>query len=213
MFHFMRRKFVAVRRASRKNCTVQTVGFILEVQTVGAAGDVPQIWIRVNALDEEGKVFQTSLIKHISREQLAELKPGCALPIRYNPKNRAEALFDSYPNETRIQELMDRHEWGKHPGSTRLEERREISRNGIVKRALLENLCLTGRRERGEQEAEVTIRFCDDFAGTDTARRRMYLNDRLLQYLAVGRYIDIRMVPEKKNLFAFIVPASQICPF
>ena len=214
MFDAVLCRLAAGRRLYRKKCTVKTVGFICDVKLVGETdGDVPQALVRVNALDENGGLFRTSLLKHIARELLLQLKPGCALPILYNPKNKAQAVFDSYPDETRIQELMDLHECGKHPEGTPMEERRRINRNGVIRRALLENIRLTARREHGEQEAEVTVRFFDDFAGTDTARRRMYLNERVLQHLAVGGYIDIRMVPENKNLFAFIVPASQICPF
>ena len=166
MFDAVLCRLAAGRRLYRKKCTVKTVGFICDVKLVGETdGDVPQALIRVNALDENGGLFRTSLLKHIARELLLQLKPGCALPILYNPKNKAQAVFDNYPDETRIQELMDLHECGKHPEGTPMEE------------------------------------------------RRMYLNERVLQHLAVGGYIDIRMVPENKNLFAFIVPASQICPF
>ena len=83
---------------------------------------------------------------------------------------------------------------------------------GVDKKALLESLRLTGNEERGEREAEITIRFFSADRESSTARRRMYLNDRVLENLAVGRYVNIRMVPEKKNLFAFVVPANHICP-
>ena len=97
-------------------------------------------------------------------------------------------------------------------GQYAFEERREINRNGVEKKALLEGLRLTGNEEQGDREAEITIRFFNGDRKSFTARRRMYLNDRVLENLAIGRYVNIRIVPEKKNLFAFVVPANHICP-
>ena len=206
-------RFAAGRRVYRRSCTIQTVGFISEVRRTGKViRHIPQMQIFVNALDEEGNFFQTSLKQMVAGHQIPLLKPAAAVPIRYNPKNRAQAVLDNYPDEERIQELLDRHEYSKHPGSTPLEERREINRNGVDKKALLESLRLTGNEERGEREAEITIRFFSADRESSTARRRMYLNDRVLENLAVGRYVNIRMVPERENLFAFVVPANHICP-
>lgn len=206
-------RFAAGRRIYRQRCTVQTVGFISEVRRTGKViRHIPQMQIFVNALDEEGNFFQTSLKQMVAGHQIPLLKPAAAVPIRYNPKNRTQAVLDNYPDEERIQELLDRHTCSKHPGSMPLEERREINRNGIEKKALLENLRLTGNEERGEREAEITIRFFSGEKQTSTARRRMYLNDRVLENLAIGRCVNIRIVPEKKDLFAFVVPANYICP-
>lgn len=205
--------FAAGRRAYRQKCTVQTVGFISEVRRTGeVVKNVPQMLILLNALDEEGNYFQTSLKRLVPGHQIPLLVPAAAVPIRYNPKNRAQAVFDRYPDAARLQELLDRHECSKHPGSTPLEERREINRNGVEKKALLEGLRLTGNEEQGDREAEITIRFFNGDRKSSTARRRMYLNDRVLENLAIGRYVNIRIVPEKKNLFAFVVPANHICP-
>ena len=86
-------------------------GFISEVRRTGkVVQHVPQILILVNALDEEGNYFQTSLKRLVPGHQLPLLVPGAAVPLRYNPKNRAQAVFDRYPDAARIQALLDRHE-------------------------------------------------------------------------------------------------------
>ena len=207
------RRFAAGRRAYRQRCTAQTVGFISGVRRTGKlAGTVPLMRIFVHALDEEGSVFETFLEHPVTWQQLSLLTPGAAIPLRYKPKDKGQAILDSYPDEAHIQELLDRHECSKHPGGTPLEERREINRRGVEKKALLENLRLTGKAECGEREAEVTIRFFSGDKETSTARRRMYLNDRILESLKIGRYVDIRMVPGKKELFAFVISANHICP-
>ena len=62
VYGFLFGRFAAGRRAYRQKCTVQTVGFISEVRRTGkVVQHVPQILILVNALDEEGNYFQTSL--------------------------------------------------------------------------------------------------------------------------------------------------------
>ena len=41
------------------------------------------------------------------KEQLSLLTPGAAIPLRYNPKDKGQAILDSYPDEAHIQELLD----------------------------------------------------------------------------------------------------------
>ena len=213
VYGFLFGRFAAGRRAYRQKCTVQTVGFISEVRRTGkVVQHVPQILILVNALDEEGNYFQTSLKRLVPGHQLPLLVPGAAVPLRYNPKNRAQAVLHISQEDGRQPQITDSPGHRLRPGSPPRKECLESKRKGVDKKARLESLRFTGKEERGEREAEITIRFFSADRESSTARRRMYLNDRVLENLAVGRYVNIRMVPEKKNLFAFVVPANHICP-
>ena len=71
VYGFLFGRFAAGRRAYRQKCTVQTVGFISEVRRTGkVVQHVPQILILVNALDEEGNYFQTSLKQKMKKKKL-----------------------------------------------------------------------------------------------------------------------------------------------
>lgn len=74
---------------SKNSCTVQTVGFIRSTQQTGMyVNENPQLLFELDALAEDGTVFQTSVRKIIPMTAMAGMVPGRAIPIRYNPDNR-----------------------------------------------------------------------------------------------------------------------------
>ena len=54
-------------------------------------------------LAEDGTVFQTSVRKIIPMTAMAGMVPGRAIPIRYNPDNRTQAVWDNHPDESLAQ--------------------------------------------------------------------------------------------------------------
>ena len=195
-----------IRRSQKQACTVPTIGFVRSVERTGLTiNDNPQMLISLDVLEENGTVFQSYLTQIIPLHLLSRLTGASVLPLLYNPKDRTRVVFDSRPDANRVQALLDRYACAKHPGITSYEERREISRSGTAKKALLENLRLTGKEENGEMEAEVSIRITNNETGDITAKRTMYVSDRMLNYLIIGRHVNVRVVPGKKSLFAFLV--------
>ena len=82
----------------------------------------------------------------------------------------------------------------------------ELNRNSVVKKALLENLRLTGKAEAGDWEAEATVRVTDNAAGDTVMNRTLYLNDKMLKHMVPGKYIDISVVRDPNRRFRFPVP-------
>ena len=56
----------------------------------------PQLLFELDALAEDGTVFQTSVRKIIPMTAMAGMGPGRAIPIRYNPDNRTQAVWDNH---------------------------------------------------------------------------------------------------------------------
>ena len=84
--------FTAIRRltkghVSKGSCTVQTVGFIRSTQQTGLyVNENPQLLFELDALAEDGTVFQTSVRKIIPITEILEypspfLPGGAAKPI------------------------------------------------------------------------------------------------------------------------------------
>ena len=91
---------------SKNSCTVQTVGFIRSTQQTGMyVNENPQLLFELDALAEDGTVFQTSVRKTIPMTAMAGMVPGRAIPIRYNPDNRDQAVWDDHPDELLAQEM------------------------------------------------------------------------------------------------------------
>lgn len=109
---------------SKSSCTVQTVGFIRSTRQTGMyVNENPQLLFELDALAEDGTVFQTSVRKIIPMTAMAGMVPGRAIPIRYNPDNRTQAVWDNHPDESLAQERAARYQCRKHPGDLSYEQR------------------------------------------------------------------------------------------
>ena len=77
----------------------------------------------------------------------------------------------------------------------------ELVKNGVMKKALLKSFRLTGKEEAGDYEAEAAIQLAgEERDGHTTA----------LEYMIPGRYVDVRVIPGRENLFAFVLDSSVV---
>ena len=199
---------------SKSSCTVQTVGFIRSTQQTGMyVNENPQLLFELDALAEDGTVFQTSVRKIIPITAMAGMVPGRAIPIRYNPDDRTRAVWDDHPDDSLAQERAARYQCRKHPGDLSYEQRMELLKNGVMKKALLKRFRLTGKEEAGDWEAKVTVRVTDNEAGDTVMNRTLYLNDKMLRHMVPGKYIDISVVPGKEDFFGIVTDiATKVVP-
>lgn len=194
---------------SKNSCTVQTVGFIRSTRQTGLyVNENPQLLFELDALAEDGTVFQTSVRKIIPITAMAGMVPGRAIPIRYNPDDRIRAVWDDHPDESLAQERAARYLCQKHPGDLSYEQRMELLKNGVMKKALLKSFRLTGKEEAGDYEAEAAIQLAGEEQSGHTFERTLYVPNTALEYLIPGRYVDVRVIPGRENLFVFVLDTS-----
>ncbi|MCF2706779.1 hypothetical protein I6E29_05800 [Arcanobacterium haemolyticum] len=197
------RLFSSGRSKAEKYCTEATVGVIRSTrQTEYYVNENPELRVELDAISPDGSTFVTTVKQVIHLSKLADITKGTYLPIRFNPQRPTEAIFDEAPNPGRIQELVQRQQTFKHPRDFTFEQRMEIVRHGVERKALLKDLRLTGVVEAGEHEAVVTVEPAGpEFEGR-TLTRTTYLTDDMLEYFVPGRYIDITVVPYQPELFS-----------
>ena len=196
---------------NKSSCTVQTVGFIRSTQQTGMyVNENPQLLFELDALAEDGTVFQTSVRKIIPITEIAGMVPGRAIPIRYNSDDRTRAKWDDHPDEALAQERAARYQCRKHPGDLSYEQRMELVKNGVMKKALLKSFRLTGKEEAGDYEAEAAIQLAGEEQDGHILARTLYVPDTALEYLIPGRYVDVRVIPGRENLFVFVLDTSVV---
>lgn len=130
--------------------------------------------------------------------------PDRAIPICYNPDNRTQAVWDNHPCESLAEERAACYHCQKHPDDLSCEQRMELLKNGMTKKALPKSFRLIGKEEAGDWEAEVTVRITDNAAGDTVINRPLYLSGKLLRHMVSGKYIDISVVPGKENFFGIV---------
>ena len=185
--------------------TVKTLGFIRSAKQTGTyINDNPEIRFVVDALAEDGTFFETTVTEIIPRAQLPMCAVGDPLSIRYGPADRSHAIGDDNPDADVLNERIARYQCRRHPNELTYEQRMELNRNSVVKKALLENLRLTGKEEAGDWEAKVTVRITDNAAGDTVMNRTLYLNDKMLKHMVPGKYIDISVVPGREDFFGIV---------
>ena len=191
---------------SKSSCTVQTVGFIRSTQQTGMyVNENPQLLFELDALAEDGTIFQASVRKIIPITEIAGMVPGRAIPIRYNSDDRTRAKWDDHPDEALAQERAARYQCRKHPGDLSYEQRMELVKNGVMK-----SFRLTGKEEAGDYEAEAAIQLAGEERDGHTFKRTLYVPDTALEYMIPGRYVDVRVIPGRENLFAFVLDSSVV---
>ena len=136
--------------------------------------------------------------------------PGRAIPIRYNSDDRTRAKWDDHPDEALAQERAARYQCRKHPGDLSYEQRMELVKNGVMKKALLKSFRLTGKEEAGDYEAEAAIQLAGEEQSGHTFERTLYVPNTALEYLIPGRYVDVRIIPGKEDLFAIVLDTSVV---
>ena len=196
---------------SKSSCTVQTVGFIRSTQQTGMyVNENPQLLFELDALAEDGTVFQTSVRKIIPMTAMAGMVPGRAIPIRYNSDDRTRAKWDNHPDKSLAQERAARYQCRKHPGDLSFDQRMELLKNGVMKKALLKSFRLTGKEEAGDYEAEAAIQLAGEEQDGHILARTLYVPDTALEYMIPGRYVDVRIIPGKEDLFAIVLDTSVV---
>lgn len=195
----------------KSDCTVQTVGFIRSTQQTGMyVNNNPQLLFELDTLAEDGTIFQTSMRKIIPLARMAAMSPGAAIPIRYNPENRARAVWEDTPDQMLVNERIARYQCRKHPCDLSYEQRMELMKNGEMKKALLKSFRLTGKEEAGDYEAEAVIQLAGEEQSGHTFERTLYVPNTALEYLILGRYVDVRVIPGKEDLFAIVLDTSVV---
>ena len=196
---------------SKNPCTVQTVGFIRSTRQTGMyVNENPQLLFELDALAEDGTVFQVSVRKIIPMTEITGIVPGRAIPIRYDPDDRTRAEWDDHPDESLMRERAARYQCRKHPGDLSYEQRMELLKNGVMKKALLKRFRLTGKEEAGDYEAEAAIQLVGEEQSGHTFERTPYVPNTALEHLIPGRYVDVRVIPGRENLFVFVLDTSVV---
>lgn len=195
----------------KSDCTVQTVGFIRSTQQTGMyVNENPQLLFTLDALAEDGTVFQTNVRKIVPLTMVSGVTAGTAIPLRYNPEDRSRAVWDDHPDQSLVEERIALYQCQKHPGDLSYEQRLDMLKNGVVKKALLKSFRLTGKKEAGDWEAEAVIQLAGEEQDDRTTARTMYVSNAALEYLIPGRYVDVRIVPGKQWPFAFAMDPTAV---
>ncbi len=195
----------------KSDCTVQTVGFIRSTQQTGMyVNENPQLLFTLDALAEDGTVFQTSVRKIVPLTMVSGVTTGTAIPIRYNPEDRTKTVWDDHPDQSLVEERIALYQCQKHPGDLSYEQRLDMLKNGVVKKVLLKSFRLTGKKEAGDWEAEAVIQLAGEEQDDHTTARTMYIPDVALEYLIPGRYVDVRIIPGKEWPFAFVMDPTAV---
>ncbi|WP_071442251.1 hypothetical protein [Traorella massiliensis] len=185
--------------------TAKTIGVIRSMKQTGRyINENPEFCFVLDALTKDGTFFQTTVTENIPLIQISMLAPGEVISIRYDPENCSHAIGDNAPDIALIDELIARYQCQRHPEELSYDQRMELARNSVIKKALLESFRLTGKKEAGDQEAEVIVRITDNIAGDSVMSRTLYVNDKMLQYMIPGKYIDISIIPGKDSLFGIV---------
>ena len=166
--------------------------------------DNPQMQVEADVMTEDGSTFPCTVRKILPLQSIVGFVPGTMFSVLYDPNDRENIVWNDNPDPERLFELTARYNAARHPSDLTFEQRLEIQKHGVEKKARLDDLRLTGREEAGDYEATAVIRITDDARGDIVAKRTLFLNEHQLNGLTVGKYIDVRILPSNPDFFTII---------
>jgi len=96
LIHFSLYPFLKAEKLKRRLCRegVVTEAVLVELEQTGRyINNLPQVrpQMKVNAVS--GKIFVSETNEVMSLIELAQLRPGCTMKVRYNPCNMKEVML------------------------------------------------------------------------------------------------------------------------
>ena len=119
-------------------------------------------------------------------------------------------MWDNHPDESLAQERAARYQCRKHPGDLSYEQRMELLKNGVMKKALLKSFRLTGKEEAGTMKRKRPFQLAGEEQSGHTFERTLYVPNTALEHLIPGRYVDVRVIPGREDLFAIVLDTSVV---
>ena len=64
--------------------------------------------------------------------------------------------------------------------------------------------------EAGDYEAEASVQLAGEEQSGHTFERTLYVPNTALEHLIPGRYVDVRVIPGREDLFAIVLDTSVV---
>ncbi|WP_330178854.1 DUF3592 domain-containing protein [Nocardia sp. NBC_01503] len=182
------------------------LGTVESVRNTGVSlNDQPQVRIDFRVEGADGKVFPAYAKMIVPLTELALLRPGVVLPVRYLPEHPDRVEVDLSGDTSAAQNAMNQAMIRK--GIT-TQAKLDIARNGIPAQAVVSALSVPGEIRDGHPRLDLTLIVTRPDGSTFEARTEKFLPPTQVAQVQIGRVVRVHYLPGQEQDLVISLPVN-----
>ncbi|UGT59159.1 hypothetical protein [Nocardia asteroides] len=165
----------------------------------------PQLRIDLSVEGADGKVFPSVAKLVVPQHQMAMLRPGVVLPVRYLPHRTDKVEIDLSGDQRAAQHAMNEAMLRK--GFT-TRGKLDIAERGIATQAVVQTLSVPGEIRDGHTRVVLGLVVTRPDGSTFTARTEKYVPPTAVGHVQVGRILRTHYLPQDESEVVIAIPVS-----
>ncbi|WP_405484465.1 hypothetical protein [Nocardia sp. NBC_00511] len=174
-------------------------------QTGVYLNEQPQVRVDFRVEGSDGKVFPSHAKMIVPLTQLALLRPGVVLPVRYLPDRTDRVEVDLSGDNSAAQDAMNAAMIRK--GFT-TQAKIDIARRGVPAQAVVRSLSVPGEIRDGYSRLDLVLVVTRPDGTTFEARTDKFLPPTAVSLVQVGRVIGVHYLPENEQEVVLSLPVN-----
>ncbi|MBJ8339003.1 hypothetical protein JGU71_08915 [Antrihabitans sp. YC3-6] len=182
------------------------IGTIRAVRQTGMRlNDQPEVRIDFHVESADGKIFDSYAKMIVPFTELALLRPGVVLPVRYLPERTDRVEVDRSADRSQAQYVIDQAMIRK--GVT-TPEKLDIAARGVVASAVVQSLNVPGEIRNGSSKIELGLAVTRPDGSMFTTRVEKFLPPGAAQHVQVGRIVTVHYLPSNEHEVVVALPVN-----
>lgn len=183
------------------------VGTVTAVHQTGLTlNDQPQLRLDLRVEGADGRTFDSTTKVIVPLVELASIRPGAVLPVRYLPDRTDKVEIDRSGDLAAAQRAMNGAMMRR--GVT-TEAALDIAERGIAAEAVVQSLDATGEIRDGTAKLALGLLVTRPGGGTFAARVEKFVPPANVPRVQVGRVVQVRYLPEREQELVIALPVNS----
>ncbi|MDV7356097.1 hypothetical protein R4282_24160 [Rhodococcus oxybenzonivorans] len=182
------------------------IGTVRAVRQTGMTlNDQPEVRIDLGVEDADGKTFESHAKIIVPLTELALLRPGVVLPVRYVPGRTDKVEIDRSGDTAAVTEAWN-HTMIRQ-GVTSV-DKLDIAARGVAAQAVVQSLSVPGEIRNGHPKVHLGLVVSRPDGSTFTTRVEKFLPSRSVAHVQVGRVLDVHYLPANEQEVVLALPVN-----
>jgi hypothetical protein len=183
------------------------LGTVTAVRQTGLTlNDQPQLRIDLRVEGADGRVFDSTATLIVPLVELAAMRPGAVLAVRYLPDRTDKVEIDRSGDLAAAQRVMNAAMLRR--GVT-TETALDVAERGIAAQAVVQSLDATGEIRDGIGKLAIGLLVNRPDGGTFAARVQKFVPPASVSRVQVGRVVQVRYLPEREDELVLTLPVNS----
>jgi hypothetical protein len=183
------------------------IGTIQGVSQTGTyINEQPQVKIDLSVETADGKTFQSHAKLVVPLTDLAAVRPGVVIPVRYLPDRLDRVELDLSDDMAAAQEAYTQSMIRK--GLT-TPEMVAVARNGVRAQGVVRNMTVPGDVRHGWTRVVLDVAVTRPDGTMFTTETTKFIGPNEIGNIQVGKVLDVRYMPDNESVIAFSRPVNQ----